>query len=339
MGEEARGHEIKEVVTLETERIPTIYIYRERENNFKSKHDTLQRPRCSSFKVVMYIQKLHHFCNTSFPDDDPKSSRETWEINNYGRCINQFPPNTMRSIWQYVCYIQRNLCIYICTFVYIYIVYISNINHLLAHDLNDFKYHYISTIDLQSPPSNAIKIKLCWIFVFHLMNLKITDRRIVLVPALDKICRLIGSGLSDHPSSPVKALVVQQVTWSLCLSDHGLLSLQNSVHKHYGWLYINSRGWPPAAIYVQSAYSTTTAVRESLYIYIYIFVCLCFFVSIYIHVCVHVCVCVCEYISKVGDHSRGWPEGSLFDSYYTKVYGRAILLSLDCSTLPLIHTL
>ena len=23
--------------------------------------------------------------------------------------------------------------------------------------------------------------------------------------------------------------------------------------------------------------------------------------------------------SKVGDHSRGWPEGSLFDSYYTKV--------------------
>ena len=23
--------------------------------------------------------------------------------------------------------------------------------------------------------------------------------------------------------------------------------------------------------------------------------------------------------SKVSDHSRGWPEGSLFDSYYTKV--------------------
>ena len=26
-----------------------------------------------------------------------------------------------------------------------------------------------------------------------------------------------------------------------------------------------------------------------------------------------------EYNSKVGDHSRGWLEGSLFDSYYTKV--------------------
>ena len=28
---------------------------------------------------------------------------------------------------------------------------------------------------------------------------------------------------------------------------------------------------------------------------------------------------ICLYISKVSDHSRGWPEGSLFDSYYTKV--------------------
>ena len=24
-------------------------------------------------------------------------------------------------------------------------------------------------------------------------------------------------------------------------------------------------------------------------------------------------------VSKVGDHCRGWPKGSLFDSYYTKV--------------------
>ena len=40
-----------------------------------------------------------------------------------------------------------------------------------------------------------------------------------------------------------------------------------------------------------------------------------------------------------GVHSPGQPEGSLFNSYYTEVYGRALLLSLDCSTLPLIHTL
>ena len=46
-------------------------------------------------------------------------------------------------------------------------------------------------------------------------------------------------------------------------------------------------------------------------------------------------------VSKVGNFSRGWPEGSLFDSAltYTKVKVRVLLLSLDCSTLPLIPTL
>ena len=38
------------------------------------------------------------------------------------------------------------------------------------------------------------------------------------------------------------------------------------------------------------------------------------------------------YISNVGDRYRGWPEGSLFDSYNTKVYGRALLLSLGYTT-------
>ena len=44
-------------------------------------------------------------------------------------------------------------------------------------------------------------------------------------------------------------------------------------------------------------------------------------------------------IVRVGDRSWGWPEGSIFNSYYTVVKGRALLLSLDCSTLPLILTL
>ena len=44
-------------------------------------------------------------------------------------------------------------------------------------------------------------------------------------------------------------------------------------------------------------------------------------------------------VSKVGDCSREWPKGSLFNSYYTEVLGRALLLSLVCSTLPLIRTL
>ena len=29
-----------------------------------------------SYKVVMDIQKLHHFCNTSSPDDGPKLGRK-----------------------------------------------------------------------------------------------------------------------------------------------------------------------------------------------------------------------------------------------------------------------
>ena len=40
--------------------------------------------------------------------------------------------------------------------------------------------------------------------------------------------------------------------------------------------------------------------------------------------------------SKVGNRSRGQQEDFLFNSYYTEVYGRAVLYSLDCSTLPLI---
>ena len=37
--------------------------------------------------------------------------------------------------------------------------------------------------------------------------------------------------------------------------------------------------------------------------------------------------------------SRGRPKGSLFNSYYTEVLGRVLLISLDCFTLPLIRTL
>ena len=54
----------------------------------------------------------------------------------------------------------------------------------------------------------------------------------------------------------------------------------------------------------------------------------------------YMCVCVHIYIyCKVSDRSQGRPEDSLFNSYDTKVSGRALLLSLDCSTLPLIRTL
>ena len=43
--------------------------------------------------------------------------------------------------------------------------------------------------------------------------------------------------------------------------------------------------------------------------------------------------------SKVGDLSRGWPKGSLINSYYTEALERALLHSPDCSNLLLILTL
>ena len=57
--------------------LATDTIYR---NTFKSKRYTLPRPRCSSsYKVVMYMQNFHHFCNRSSPDDGPKSGRKLLE--------------------------------------------------------------------------------------------------------------------------------------------------------------------------------------------------------------------------------------------------------------------
>ena len=51
---------------------------------------------------------------------------------------------------------------------------------------------------------------------------------------------------------------------------------------------------------------------------------------------IHV-ICYITYIyNNVGDHRRGWLEDFLFLAYYTE--GRALLLSRDCSTLPLIRT-
>ena len=70
------------------------------------------------------------------------------------------------------------------------------------------------------------------------------------------------------------------------------------------------------------------AEKISLVLEISVFMMVLIYIYIYIYI-----------ISKVGDRSRGRPEGSLFNSYDTEVYGRVLLLSLDCSTLSLIRTL
>ena len=61
----------------------------------------------------------------------------------------------------------------------------------------------------------------------------------------------------------------------------------------------------------------------------------------YINVIVSLCAYMSRYISKskVRNYCWGWFEGSLFNSYYTKVGRKALLLFLNCMTLPLICTL
>ena len=93
-------------------------IYR---NKFKSKRYTLQRYGRSSYKVVMYIQKLDQFCNRSSCDEGPKSDRKylgnklLWKIH---KTIPAEYYKINTAIWkdqQKICrqknvyYVQRNM--------------------------------------------------------------------------------------------------------------------------------------------------------------------------------------------------------------------------------------
>ena len=60
-------------------------------------------------------------------------------------------------------------------------------------------------------------------------------------------------------------------------------------------------------------------------------------VRAYTHIRTHMIIYI--YMSKVCHRSKGWSEGSLFNSYYIGVMGNVKLLSQDCSPLPLINTL
>ena len=54
--------------------LATDAIYR---NKFKKINATQYTSiNAHSYKVVMYTQKLHHFCNTHSPDDGPRLSRK-----------------------------------------------------------------------------------------------------------------------------------------------------------------------------------------------------------------------------------------------------------------------
>ena len=67
-----------------------------------------------------------------------------------------------------------------------------------------FKYCCLSKVDPKAPPSNTFKIKLGWLLVCDKSNLK----NIVLGHnQLDMTSQLIGSGLSNYQSNPVRAKV------------------------------------------------------------------------------------------------------------------------------------
>ena len=106
--------------------------------------------------------------------------------------------------------------------------------------------------------------------------------------------------------------------------------------------------------YIFSCYLHTVGFYPYLLSYIYIYIYIYWLIHKKIRNCIpieiffslfqahHFEICMINYgisKNKVGGRSRGWPEGSLFDSYNIEVYGRALLLFLGCSTLPLKRTL
>ena len=77
---------------------------------------------------------------------------------------------------------------------------------------------------------------------------------------------------------------------------------------------------------------THTHIHTHTHTYIYIYIYISEWGSVLHHL--FICSSLTVSKSKVGNRSRGWPEGPLFDRYYTKVHWKALLLFLGCSTYP-----
>ena len=112
-------------VDLQTNRLQIIYIYIyiytnfvEHNIHFLSRYFlvdpfilaywfyNIRRELIDIFSIIVYFPTLgHHQGRICY-----KSRAEsTWEINNYGRYINQFPPNIIKSIRQYEL-INKKIC-------------------------------------------------------------------------------------------------------------------------------------------------------------------------------------------------------------------------------------
>ena len=78
------------------------------EANSESKRYTLQQYIRFSYKVIMYIKSYITFVRHPHLTMAESWAESTWEITNYGRFINQFPPN-IRSIRQFE-RINKKIC-------------------------------------------------------------------------------------------------------------------------------------------------------------------------------------------------------------------------------------
>ena len=98
-------------------------------------------------------------------------AESTWEINNYGKYINQLPPNTIKSIRRYertnkkiwgqkMCIMFNEICIY---YIYIYIVKKRN------RKKNKYKWmKQFNSISLCSPTRLTHKRLVGWLVLWHI---------------------------------------------------------------------------------------------------------------------------------------------------------------------------
>ena len=117
------------------------------------------------------------------------------------------------------------------------LIILFNINHLLAHSLNSFKYCCLSTIDSQQSSSSTFKIKRTGCLPQEQFEKYVQANHVGARAWYNQRIDLIGPlQLLILPSKG--EIWVLQVTWPLWLLGHGLLNHHDSILKHYRLPYL-----------------------------------------------------------------------------------------------------
>ena len=119
-----------------------------------------------------------------------------------------------------------------------------------------------------------------------------------------------------------------QLSFSMISCHNKVKELSLSYLSRAGGSPIKCKPFPKVLVLYENVYSLVQDLNlrwcvtflqwyplhhKPLHLYIYKYSC-----RIYIYI--YICKCqIYQYISKLSDHCQGWPEGSLFRSYYTKV--------------------